>query len=187
MTDFTKREIKNKFMELLTEYNFDKITVKELVDACGISRNTFYYHYHDIFEVMEDICENEILKMNESHEHFNSLKDAFTSATAFAQKNKKAVLHLRQSSKTVYFENYLLRMFEKAITEYIRQQAEDLDVEEKDINMLVVFYKYGLVGILKEWFDSGMQGDESGLIDRMVYILEGNIRASLRKISATQQ
>ena len=52
MTDFTRREIKSKFMELLSEKNFDKITVKELVDACGISRNTFYYHYHDIFEVM---------------------------------------------------------------------------------------------------------------------------------------
>ena len=61
MTDFTRREIKTRFMELLSEKNLDKITVKELADVCGISRNTFYYHYHDIFEVMEDIFHNEII------------------------------------------------------------------------------------------------------------------------------
>ena len=66
MTDFTKREIKTRFMELLSEKNLDKITVKELVDACGISRNTFYYHYHDIFEVMEDIFKCEIMRKVEA-------------------------------------------------------------------------------------------------------------------------
>ena len=183
MTDFTRREIKTKFMELLSEKNFDKITVKELVDACGISRNTFYYHYHDIFEVMEDIFKCEIMRKVEAEQRYGSLKEVFLLATKFAQDNRKAMLHIHQSTKREFFEDYLIRVSDKIIKEYIYQQAEDLEVDESDINLLSVFYKHGLLGILKEWLDSGLQGGEGELIERMAFILEGNIRNSLIKIS----
>ncbi|MGN1334496.1 MAG: TetR/AcrR family transcriptional regulator [Anaerovoracaceae bacterium] len=184
MTDFTRREIKSKFMELLSEKNFDKITVKELVDACGISRNTFYYHYHDIFEVMEDIFECEIMREMEAEKKYGSLKEAFLMATKFAQDNRKAMLHLHQSTKRMFFEDYLMRVCDKFITEYIYQQAEGLEVEESDIELLTVFYKHGLIGILREWLDRGMHDGEEELIERMAFILEGNVRNSLTKISS---
>ena len=184
MTDFTKREIKTKFMELLSEKNFDKITVKELVDACGISRNTFYYHYHDIFEVMEDIFQCEIMKVVEAEKRYGSLKEAFLLSTKFAQENRKAMLHLHQSTKRTFFDDYLMRVSDKIIKEYIYQQAEGLEVDENDINLLSVFYKHGLMGILKELIESGLQGGEEKLIERMAFILEGNIRNSLTKISS---
>ncbi|MGN0736092.1 MAG: TetR/AcrR family transcriptional regulator [Anaerovoracaceae bacterium] len=184
MTDFTKREIKTKFMELLSEKNFDKITVKELVDACGISRNTFYYHYHDIFEVMEDIFQCEIMKVVEAEKRYGSLKEAFLLSTKFAQENRKAMLHLHQSTKRTFFDDYLMRVSDKIIKEYIYQQAEGLEVDENDINLLSVFYKHGLMGILKEMIENGLQGGEEKLIERMAFILEGNIRNSLTKISS---
>ena len=183
MTDFTRREIKTRFMELLSEKNFDKITVKELADVCGISRNTFYYHYHDIFEVMEDIFHNEIMREVEAEKRYGSLKEAFLIATKFVQDNRKAMLHVHQSTKRTFFEDYLIRVSDKIIKEYIYQQAECLEVDESDINLLSVFYKHGLLGILKEWLDSGLQGGEGELIERMAFILEGNIRNSLIKIS----
>ncbi len=40
--------IKEAFMRLLNRKPLDKITVKEIVEECGINRNTFYYHYDDI-------------------------------------------------------------------------------------------------------------------------------------------
>ena len=183
MTDFTRREIKTRFMELLSEKNLDKITVKELAEVCGISRNTFYYHYHDIFEVLEEIFQCEIMKVVEAEKRYGSLKEAFIMATKFAQDNRAAMLHVHQSTKKTFFENYLIRVSDKIIKEYIYQQAEGLEVDESDINLLSVFYKHGLLGILKEWLDSGLQGGEGELIERMAFILEGNIRNSLIKIS----
>ena len=48
-----KRTIAEMLIKLLEHKPVDKITVKELVDACGISRQTFYYHFQDIMEVIE--------------------------------------------------------------------------------------------------------------------------------------
>lgn len=48
-----KARIADTLNELLEHKELDKITVKELVDACNISRQSFYYHFQDIMEVVE--------------------------------------------------------------------------------------------------------------------------------------
>lgn len=48
-----KPMIAEAFIRLSKQKNIDKITVKDLVEACGISRQTFYYHFQDILEVIE--------------------------------------------------------------------------------------------------------------------------------------
>lgn len=48
-----KRMIAETLHELLRKKPLDKITVKELADYCHISRQTFYYHFQDIMQVVE--------------------------------------------------------------------------------------------------------------------------------------
>ena len=43
MSQFTKRAIMETFIKLLGEHPLDKITVKDIVEECGVNRNTFYY------------------------------------------------------------------------------------------------------------------------------------------------
>ena len=45
MANFTKKAIKDTFISLLKTKPFNQITVKDIVDECGVNRNTFYYHY----------------------------------------------------------------------------------------------------------------------------------------------
>lgn len=48
----TEKTIMDAFLTLLNQYPLDKICVKDIVSACGISRNTFYYHYQDIYDLL---------------------------------------------------------------------------------------------------------------------------------------
>lgn len=48
-----KNVIAGTFATMAKQKGIDKITVKALIDACGISRQTFYYHFQDIMEVVE--------------------------------------------------------------------------------------------------------------------------------------
>ena len=56
----TKKLISSTFVELLSAKPFDRITIKDIVDACGINRNTFYYYYSDIYDLLEEIFANEL-------------------------------------------------------------------------------------------------------------------------------
>ena len=58
MPNFTKKAIKETFIELLDERPLNKITVKDIVEDCGINRNSFYYHFEDLPALVEEIVEN---------------------------------------------------------------------------------------------------------------------------------
>ena len=65
MAQFTKQAIINSFLKLLEETPLDKITVKDIVEDCGINRNTFYYYYHDIYALLEELFSDEIRRAME--------------------------------------------------------------------------------------------------------------------------
>lgn len=58
MASFTKKAIVESFLHLLGKKPIDKITVRDVVDHCGINRNTFYYYFQDIYAVLEEISHN---------------------------------------------------------------------------------------------------------------------------------
>ena len=56
MPSFTKKAILESFLHLVGKKPIDKITVRDIVDDCGINRNTFYYYFQDIYAVLEELC-----------------------------------------------------------------------------------------------------------------------------------
>ena len=96
MTNTTKVAIKESIIRLLNRKPLNKITVKEIVDDCGINRNTFYYHYADIRALLEEIFieqSNQLLRTVEG----KSVYECLTTAISFALENKTAMLHIYDS------------------------------------------------------------------------------------------
>ena len=62
MASFTKKAIRDSFVKLLNEKPLSQITIRDIVDDCGVNRNTFYYYYRDIYEVLEDFIKRETEK-----------------------------------------------------------------------------------------------------------------------------
>lgn len=187
MANKTKHAIKEALMKLLDDRPFDKISVKDLVDACGISRNTFYYHYHDVYEVLEDIFEEETQKNIGEADTWDLWEDGILQAVEFALNNRRAVYHVYHSLNREELERYLHRVVGSLAQEFVRQQAADLNVNEIDIKLLSVFYKHGVVGIFLEWLDNNMREDPVRLIKRMGFLMRGTIRRCLEKTVNEQE
>ena len=60
MSSFTKKAITEAFLRLIGKKTLEKITVRDIVDECGINRNTFYYHFQDMYAVLEGLCSDVI-------------------------------------------------------------------------------------------------------------------------------
>ena len=54
MPNFTRRAIKESFLKLLNQRPLNQITVKDIVEDCGINRNSFYYHFSDLPALVEE-------------------------------------------------------------------------------------------------------------------------------------
>ena len=87
MTQFTSKAIEESFIRLLNERPLDKITIKDIVDDCGISRNTFYYHFQDITALLEHILNADVERVLSQHLDMDSWEDVFISAARFALEN----------------------------------------------------------------------------------------------------
>ena len=56
MSTITKRALEASLKKLVKTKPLNKITVSDITDDCGINRMTFYYHFKDIYDLVEWIC-----------------------------------------------------------------------------------------------------------------------------------
>ena len=185
MPNQTKQAIRQSFIKLLNERSFDKISIKDIVEDCNINRNTFYYHYQDIFDLIEDILNTEAEKVLGQGRDLTTWQEDFIVSTQFALENKKAIYHLHNSRHHQELERYFLKLADDLMLRFVKQQAKDLSVPEEDVRLLAAFYKHGVVGLLFDWMEQGMREDPQLVIRRIGFLLDGNIRGSLEK--ATEQ
>lgn len=178
----TERAIMDSFVKLLNQYPLDKITVKDIVSDCGISRNTFYYHYQDIYDLLRATF-SAVLETVIS-ENVTTWRESLMACTRFALDNRRAIYHVYHSANRDQLERYLNQVTGESMEKLIRYLTQGLTVSDEDIGYLTLFYKHAIVGILLEWLSNDMKADVEHVISRMAVLLEGNLRLSLERISA---
>lgn len=89
---YTKNLIKEEFLNLLEERSFNSITISMISDRCEINRNTFYYHYEDIYCLVNEILQDEIKKVDKEFNSSSSWENSLITASSFFMENKKSSL-----------------------------------------------------------------------------------------------
>ena len=86
MPPFTKKAIIESFLHLAERKPPDKITVRDIVDDCGVNRNTFYYYFQDIYAVLEELCEGIIKNIPADKPLSGTLSDFYRALAGFTAK-----------------------------------------------------------------------------------------------------
>lgn len=180
MNKDTKTLIYEKFIELLGKKPFDKITVKDIVEACEINRNTFYYYYSDIYDLLEEVFMKELNELNKAREEGRSWIEAFLKIADVAYRHKKIINNICASRSYDYLENYMYKACKFIIVDAVQNMAEGMVVPEEDIDFIASFYEYAFIGVISEWFRTGMREDPLKLATQL-WLVVGNMRYSLRK------
>ncbi len=77
MPQYTKIALIQSFIKLLNETPMDKITVKDIVEDCGVNRNTFYYYFSDIYAMLEEVFISETQSALEGQKNYDSWQESF--------------------------------------------------------------------------------------------------------------
>lgn len=178
---YTKNLIREVFIEMLNQHSLDEITVKEIAKKCEINRNTFYYHYQDIYEILSEIFEKQIQKVIAEYNETLSWEESFLLAVDFALKNKKAIYHIYNSIRREELEAYIYRVAGKIMTLYVEQKSKDIPAAEADKNLIATFYQSALTEMVLRWIEGGMEEDTEIIIRRIGELFNGNIALSLKR------
>ncbi len=178
---YTRMMIRDTFVKMLGEMPLDKITVKDIVLRCEINRNTFYYHYADIYAILTEVFETELEKVVAEYNATLSWEEGFIMATRFALENRRAVYHVYNSLRREELERYLYNVAGGIMTSYVDRVAEGIPAQPDDKRMIAMFYQSALTEMVIRWIAGGMKDDPEAMIRRIGRLFDGNIELSLRR------
>ena len=135
MSGFTKEIIAKTFTELLDEKPMSKITVKDIVERCGVNRNTFYYHFKDIPDVVEFILKKKWDEILEHPQDRASILECMEEMADLVRNNRKVMFNVYRSVKKDTFLFYMNEISNYIIMEYFRKNA-DLGEEMRQASRL---------------------------------------------------
>ena len=145
-----KNKIADTFWKLTLTKHIDKITVKDIVEICGISRQTFYYHFQDIIEVIEWTANREIQTMLVQSLKAKSQEESIQQVVSFFFSHKLIWNKLLTSKHREHFEKMATNSIYKYVSQIIKLKRPDLMLDA-DMEMRLHFLTYGLGGLFLEY------------------------------------
>ena len=179
--NLTKRAIQNAFLKVLNEKPLGKITVKDITDECGISPNTFYYHYQDVPALMEEICQQQVEQIISEHAALSSLEECLDAAMTKVLENKNLVMNIYHSDNRSIYVNSLWRMCEATVTTYFQTAFSDSPLSEEDRMLLIRYHKCECFGVILDWINKGLREDYKDGIKRLCQLKKGFAEELVRR------
>lgn len=165
MPNFTRRAIKESFLKLLNQRPLNQITVKDIVEDCGINRNSFYYHFSDLPALVEEIMAEQVSAMVENHPTVDSVQEGSDAIVEFVMHNKRAIYHIYNSVSRDVFERHLMEVCRYVVTTYLDGMLEE--VEGADRDAILRFHRCACFGSVIDWLNGGMKDDVSDYFRRI--------------------
>ncbi|HJC34959.1 hypothetical protein FNY66_05145 [Mediterraneibacter catenae] len=174
MREDMKAVIADTFTEMLDKEDIDKITVTKLIGECHISRQTFYYHFKDIMDVLDwafrRATEELVKRSLEAEDNIVALKEF----ASFIRQNRTKLERLLYSRRWVEIENMLTESAAAYLAEIARNKAPDISLTYDDMEIMLKFYACGMVGVLMHYMGKPHL-DEEKLIIQMEKIITGKM------------
>lgn len=176
----TKMAIAYAFKELLLEKPLNKITINDIAEKCDMNRQTFYYHFHDILELTEWICEEDAEQALKENRTYDTWQDGFLAIFNMIRRDKAFIINIYHNVPKDYLYRYLYRVTYQLLYSVLEEQAEGMVVRAEDKEFIVNFYKYGFVGLLLEWIDKDMKEDPVNIVERLNSLIRGSFANALQ-------
>ena len=182
MPNLTKQALEESLKKLLLVKPLDKITINDLTNDCGISRMAFYYHFKDIYDLVEWACIEDATRALQGKKTYADWQEGFLQIFEAVQENKPFILNVYRSVSREQIENYLFQVTYDLIKGVVEEQAEGMSLPEEDLEFIAHFYKYSFVGVMLDWIRQGMKESPEVLTEKIGVTMRGNIQGSLKNM-----
>ena len=181
MVSKKRSAIMGSLMKLLNERPLNRITVRDIVEDCGVNRNTFYYHFEDISAVIEAVILEEVNRIMEDYTDIASLEDCFDAALRLGHDHRNAIYHIYNSSNRDFLERRLMEICRHVATRFVDRSAEGLDIRPMDRDIIIHSYQCEFFGYIIDWLNNGMDAGAEARVKRICALRAGSTAAMLQR------
>ena len=179
MSQTTKRALEASLKNLLLQKPLNKITINDITEDCGISRMTFYYHFKDIYDLVEWACAEDAARALEGKKTYNTWQEGFLNIFLAVLENKPFIMNVYRSVSRERIEQYLAPLIRSLILGVVEEKSEGMSIRGADKQFIASFYEHAFTGVMLEWIDNSMKEDPAAIVERTSRVVHGNVVRAL--------
>lgn len=182
MSQITKNALATALKKLLSKKELSKITISNITEECGVNRQTFYYHFKDIYDLLEWIFTNEVIEEidNEIEENW---QQKFIYIFEYVIQNKEFIKNVYSSGSKEYFLKFAYKQTNLLIINFIEKEYKDKKIKEENKKFIANFYKYGFAGVIENWIITEMKESPENIIKKLNVMISGSFEEAVKKMS----
>ena len=151
------------------------------MEICGVNRQTFYYHFDDVYDLLEWVFEqdaNRVLPKEIVREHWREDVMVFFE---YLYDNSSFALNVYHSDSRLYMLRYLKTRLQNCIHSFAVLVSEGRNIDRQDFEFVVEFYANGIIGLISQWLDLGMQLPKYITKERFLRLLDSSVENMLER------
>lgn len=174
VAQITKKMITESAFRLAEKKPLNKITVRDITTDCGITRNTFYYYFHDIYDVFITFIDSRMEEIYRNNKTDTGLFDFMDLAAGY----KKVFINCYKTVGHERLSKFTGEKIRKLIMNTFEAEGYLDKIAEDDLNIICTFYEEAFFGLLMRWLQDKLSDDPENMkysLERIRILFEGQL------------
>ena len=173
--------IAETFVSLTEHEPPEKIAVSDIVAASGKNRKTFYYHFHDIYDLVEWVCMEDAKKALADNKTYETWQQGFVRIFDAVRENKPFIMNVYRCVSREQVEKYLTPLTDDLLMGVINELSAGMVVRAEDKAFIAQVYSYAFVGLMLDWIKDEMKQDPETLVNRFALVIQDDVSCALNR------
>lgn len=181
MSNVTKRALEQSLKNLLLKKPLTKITIGDITEDCGINRMTFYYHFRDIYDLVEWVCMEDAKKALADNKTYETWQQGFVRIFDAVRENKPFIMNVYRCVSREQVEKYLTPLTDDLLLGVINELSAGMVVRAEDKAFIAQVYSYAFVGLMLDWIKDEMKQNPETLVNRFALVIQDDVSCALNR------
>ncbi|MEG0309086.1 MAG: TetR-like C-terminal domain-containing protein [Clostridium sp.] len=181
MTLITKKALATSLKNLMTKKSLQKITIKDIVIDCGVNRQTFYYYFQDIYDLLGWIYKTEAVGSISNCKTYDTWQQGFLKIFQYVINNKSFCMNTFNSMGREHLETFLEAEIFHLLIDVVEEVSKNSYLSSTEKEFIAKFYTFAFIGILTSWMKTGMKDSPESIIEKVERLVNGDIEKVINK------
>ena len=186
MANTTKRMLSLSLKKLLEKNTLDNITIQDITDDAEVSRKTFYYHFQDIYALLEWTLSEDCRHLLENKVKRGDWQESIVALFEYMQENRLIILNAFHSLERDTLEHEVFSILSPLLFDLLNAQPNFELLNDEDQRFIVSVYGLGVTGLLLRWISTDMLAPSEPLIRQLYRLASGSLDGIIQRFLATE-
>ena len=180
----TKNAMKASLKKLIKKTPLAKVTISDIAADCGISRMTFYYHFKDIYDLVDWCIMSDAKATAEGNVLLDTWENELITIFKVARLNQEFYLPLFRSMDRELGERYILRYTGRVAKRIVEEYAANIPLIDSTKNQLINYYSHAIMGVMLCWAMGDMKESPEQTVKYLSVLLRRGIPGTIDALSS---